>query len=262
MTTSIESFVADLGTSGNKDTIGKALKNFYNNKLPDLTEKDYLPVVIFKTHVSTIINGIAKSISVSDFKNILHNLSGGEEDKVPPISLPFGCFMFNRSGDTLFLNCYYRGSVIDVTFQDRDSKKVVFNIPIPNIIISFTLKKIGDATWQVTHIKYFSTPKSVSQLPDDTFISGLDPEIGVHRLPFPNMYGDGRMCYGGNTMPVRFNNNLRGLDYYYQVLTQSPFNSDLGLLGLTMRYTPRNWFEFLNGKKEFPYELLSKLIND
>ena len=228
--TEVEDFFSLLNSKMGKTDISTALKTFYTTKVASGLSNamssglDVLPVLIYKTHVSTLVNGIPKSISVSDFKSIIHSLSGSEGEDIPPISLPFGCFMFNRTESSLLLNCYYRETIIDLTFNDRDSKKIKYKVPMPNVIISFSLKKIENGVWQINQVKYFSTPKTVSQLPDDKFIQNLDAHTGVYRLPFPNMYGDCRMCYGSNSMPMRFNNNLRGLDYYYQILTQTPFN--------------------------------------
>lgn len=65
------------------------------------------------------------------------------------------------------------------------------------------------------------------------------------------------MCYGRNTMPVRFaEGSLRGFDWYYQYLFESPFNSDLGLYGVSGK-SVNEWFALLaeraaNGQT-FPY---------
>lgn len=257
-----ENFFSLLNT-GNKLDIDKVLKQYYTDfVVPGALKKseEVLPFVLFSTHVTTIVNGVNKSISIADFKNFIDSILGEHEVSIPPIALPFGCFMFNRAGEHLHINCYHKGVIANIKYDTRDSKYVQkkYKIPLPNIIISFSLKKVENGLWQVMSARYFSTPKTVIQLPDNEFINNINADLGVYKLPMSNMYSENNMCFGNNTMPVRFTNNLRGLDYYYQVLTQAPFNSDLGIRGLTQSYTPQNWYEFLNDKTEFPYDLLSK----
>jgi len=261
MTTEFEQLGILLGGKTDRIDVEKALKEFYRQTHPVASSArvEALPVILSKTHVTTLVDGVPKAISISDFKGVINAMTSEDEEKVPPISLPYGCFMFNRSGEHLYLNCYYRGTVSELKFNNRDGKKNKYMVPLPHVIISFTLKKVNDSIWQVMLVKYLSTSKSVSQLPDNIFFNKPQGEHGIHKFPFPNMYSDDKMCYGGNTMPVRFTNNLRGLDYYYQIITQAPFNSDLGVNGLTQSFTPEHWFTHLSGMKEFPYDLLSNI---
>ena len=262
MTIPLDQFLSEINASKGITDISKALRTYYaEDKKRAITYPvvEALPLILYRTHISTIVEGLNKEISIADFKTILNAITNEEEEKVPPIALPYGCFMFNRSGENLYLNCYYRETKGEIKFDQRDAKRLTYIIPIPNIVLSFTLKRAKENIWQVMTVRYFCTPKTVTQLPEDIFITQPKGDQGLHRLPFPNMYTDHKMCYGGNTMPVRFTNNLRGLDYYYQILTQAPFNSDLGINGLTTSYSPKTWFEFLSTCKEFPYELLSKI---
>lgn len=260
-----ENFFNLLNTEGKTD-INKVLKKYYTDfVLPSgapssVNTESALPFVLFKTHMTTIVDGLNKSISIADFRDFINSIVGEEESNVPPIALPFGCFMFNRSGEHLRINCYHKEVVANIVYDTRDSKssKKKYTIPLPNIIISFNLKKVEDGLWQLLTAKYFSTPKTVTQLPDNIFMDNVNSDFGIYKLPISNMYSENKMCFGNNTMPVRFTNNLRGLDYYYQVLTKAPFNADLGINGLTTRYNPQSWYEFLDKKTEFPYELLSK----
>lgn len=253
-------FLSLLSHPSEKKDISGALKQFYGS-LPFAPDTEAIPIILYKTHITTIVDGVNKSISIADFTHMLETLIGESEQSVSPMSLPYGCFMFNRSGENLYLNCYYRETIGEIKFDHCDSKQMKIKIPIPNIILSFSLKKTSNDLWQLMQAKYFATSKTVSQLPENRFISNTKPSEGIHRMPFPNMYTDNKMCYGSNTMPVRFNDNLRGLDYYYQILTQAPFNSDLGINGLTSSCSPKTWFELLSTKTEFPYDLLSKIDN-
>lgn len=250
---------------GDSKSIGEVLEKYYSTKVgTGVWDKlpPVIPAILYPTHVATIINGVSKSISISDFKNILSSVSSGDEGTtVPPMALPFGCFLFNRTGDSLYLNCYYNEVNAKVFFNSGSRCKEEYLIPIPNVIISFILKKVDNTYWQVDQVKYYSTDKSVTQLPEDKFLDLVKPSIGMYKLPMPNMYGDNRMCFGGNTMPVRFTNNLRGLDYYYQILTQAPFNGDLSINGLTSSYSARGWLDYLQDEQKFPYHLLTKSLS-
>jgi hypothetical protein len=69
------------------------------------------------------------------------------------------------------------------------------------------------------------------------------------------------MCYGGNSMPSHFqDNNLQGLNWYYQFLFESPFNNDLGLRSLKEEVVAQDWFKTLEtaakNNEPFPYEKL------
>jgi hypothetical protein len=218
-----------------------------------------IPLVMYKTHVTTILDGVEKMISIADFKNIVDDLTGEVDVVIPPINLPFGCFMFNKKGDNMYLNCYYRGETATIKYDHRGTtrKTEEYKIPMPNIITYFNLKRVDKAQWQVVEAKYFATPKTVTQLPDKALINNTNNKEGIYRMPFSNVYGDNKLCYGDNTMPARLTDNLRGLDYYYQILTLSPFNSDLGVNGVKGFHDPRPWYQHLSALKEFPYDLLT-----
>lgn len=243
----------------NKVDVSKVLKAFYaKEKLSNFGadgEEEVLPIFICSTHVTTIQDGVIKAISFSDFINILNKLESEKDKIITPMGLPYGCFMFSRSGSFMHLNCYYRGVTADIKFQNNAAIEI-HKIPLPNIILSFILEKVNEKLWRVSSVRYFSTNKTVSQLPDDIFINSTNTALGIYKLPFSNMYGDNRMCFGSNTMPARMSNNLRGLDYYYQILTEAPFNSDLGINGLKSSYTPKNWYKHLSTLSEFPYDML------
>ncbi len=256
--TAMEILIQSITTAGKNGTL-EVLKKYQKENSKGIPESSTaVPVILEKTHVTLMSDGITKTISVSDFMSMLESLTETDNKAFSPIGLPFGCFLLSKNADKIYLNCYYKETTAQIQFMaSKDSLKVTkFTIPLPNIVIAYTLKSVGKDLWQVENTLYFATPLSVTQLPDNKFINALDPSKGIYRLPVSNMYGDCRMCYGGNTMPARFSNNLRGLDYYYQILTQAPFNNDLGVVGTTTSYTPNKWFEFLDKKTSFPYELL------
>lgn len=221
---------------------------------------DAFPAIIHTTHVVTYLDGVEKSISLVDFKSIIDEVTKSVAENITPVNLPYGCFMFSRSGDTTHLNCYYPEKIAEIkfdSFEGNTRKLETYKIPMPNMVLSFMLKKTTGDSWGVQQVKYFCTPRTVSQLPDRYIIVKADSDQGVYKLPFSNVYETDMLCYGGNTMPMRFTDNLRGLDYYYQILTISPFNSDLGIKGIGENITPRNWYKHLSTLTKFPYEKLT-----
>ena len=192
-------------------------------------------------------------------QGIIDEITGEVDVHIPPINLPYGCFMFNKQGDHMYLNCYHEERLAEIKYDHREgaiTKKEKYTIPMPNIITYFALKRAEKSLWQVAEAKYFVTPKTVTQLPDKSVINSVNSKEGIFRMPLSNVYGDHKLCYGGNTMPARMTDNLRGLDYYYQILTLSPFNSDLGINGVKGWTSPRSWYQHLATLQKFPYDLL------
>ena len=251
-------FFSSLTVDSNPVEVKTCLERYFKEKiLPShsSSRQPIFPILLQKTHATILVDGMIKSVSVNDFKRIVDSVVDEIDENISPLALPFGCFMFSVSNGNLNINCYYSERKAEIQY-DKGGSIHKYNIPLPNIILSFTLNSIGTGLYQATSIKYFSTDKLVTQLPDNKFIHEPNLDIGVYRLPVSNMYGGNNMCFGRNTMPVRFTNNLRGLDYYYQILTIAPFNSDLGISGLNQSFSPEHWFKHLSKLEKFPYELL------
>lgn len=245
-----------LSKDSSYEEVSSVLEVFYRTSQTGLSLGEIIfPIILHDSYVSILINGVEKDISIENFKRILDSCVGVNADDVSPIALPWGCFIFSKKSDRMQLNCYYPERRMDVTFEDNGKKTLhKFNIPFPNVIIYFDLRLIEDGSWKVINTLYFSTNKPVTAFSSNCFVKEKDTSNGVWGLPVCNMYGDGRMCYGKNIMPIRFTDNLRGLDYYYQVISNSPFNGDLGISSVTGVSTSLKWFEELSKLNSFPYE--------
>jgi hypothetical protein len=215
-------------------------------------------VQIFTDHVKVILNGgVEKAISLNDFRNILNSVIGIHEDqKLEGFNLPSNVFYFAKSGNEIQLSCYYQARKAVIQYYDKKMP-----IVMPNVIISHVLERTGEKIWRVRSSKYFCTDFSVSRLPRD-FINRLDHSNHIFLLPMSNTYDNGNMCYGGNQMISRFSeNNLRGLDWYYQYMFESPFNDDLGVYAIRRSMPPKEWYALLSElakeDKPFPYEKLT-----
>lgn len=201
---------------------------------------------------------VEKRITYEDFHAIVSAVvNHRNEHTMEGFQLPSNCFYFGKSGNEIQLSCYYSERIAEI---QHGSKK--HTIKTPNIIISHQLTKHNSKTWRMeaSRSRYFCTNAKVGNLPK-TFINEVDHSKHVYLMPFPNTYSEGALCFGGNSMPTQFvDNNLRGLDWYYQVLFESPFNNDLGIRALANEPSIEGWFSTLataaKENKPFPYEEL------
>jgi len=219
----------------------------------------HLPIKVYESHVEVpLSDGTTKSVSLNDFHAALSRLINVEEQGIT-ILPPTNCYSITRTTNKLFVGCYYPGRIRNVKFvANRDTGKMVdMAIPFPNIIISHVLdRRNGKYYWEKSN--YYATAKNPSQVPLEP-IKEANPEQHIWALPLSNIYGDGRMCYGGNSLTREFTDNLRGLDWHFALLYNSPYNSDLSIpsLGRNHGMTPLSWFTMLSKLKTFPYEKLT-----
>jgi hypothetical protein len=202
-----------------------------------------------------------KIISTEDFHSALTDSLKGLSQENDAILLPPNCYIISQSKKTISLNCFYPGKRVDITHQVGQTSQR-YNIPFPNVVISQTLNS-DENSWVLSSTKYYCVARDPY---DAEFPSALDLSLApgmVWLMPFPNMYEDARMCFGQNTTPQRFpKDNLRGVGVYYSILTNSPFNNDLGVKSVSDRSfasRPASWFAFLAsmpGDATFPYDQL------
>lgn len=205
--------------------------------------------------VKTIVNGAEKFISLEDFVSILERgLSSQRATQTEQLFLPRGVTYMGRTASSISLNCYHPGGIRNIKYHDNNRPSV-----IPNIIVSHRLSCAGhDMTVEST--RYFCTDLPASRLPR-RLINSVNPEERIYLLPFTNTYAEGNMCYGSNSMPRVFHEgNLRGLDWYYDYMFESPFNDDLGITALARSESPSSWYSQLarlaQTNEPFPYEKL------
>lgn len=239
-------------------TIESELSTLISTNYGSTPTEYYQDIRMFETHVEFTTNNVKKTITLADFKKTLDDQLK-DTTPISNLALPYNTFAIGQNSSELTLSCYYPACVKEVKYLPRGgTKEEKFQIPIPNVLISHKLK--GDLKgWKHQGVKYFATNKTVTQLPENkSYFSAVETRAGIYNTPFPNFYDNGTMCFGNNNMPVQFNNNLRALDYYYQILFVAPFNDDLGLR-LNSRsgvYGVLDWFKKLSELKEFPYDKL------
>lgn len=144
------------------------------------------------------------------------------------------------------------------------SNHIFEKVVVPNIVIGISLTKNGDE-WRVTSATYMATKLGLTQISRGRLATNMLRNGSYTTMPFTNVYNDGRLCYGGNSMPSRVSeDDFRPLAWYYEVLWNSPFNDDLGIYSLRdLGGRFRNyidWFTYLaelaNEGKPFPYDEL------
>lgn len=244
------------------DTSEKEPASIFDTKVKEMSDRNLfkqeliaLPVVMFSDYVEVEVHaGLKKQISYQSFKELI-NKSLNQVEEAPVIKgvlPPSNTIFLSQSSDRLHINVYHPGGNKEMLYH---TDKLV--IAAPNIIIGFTFKKeAGD--WVVRNANYFCTDLPVSKLPKE-FINSVNHELGIYDLPMSNTYGGGSMCYGGNSMPARFKEgNLRGLDWYYRFLWETPFNDDLGVRAIGNAVNVRQWYNALKKRadegKAFPYK--------
>jgi hypothetical protein len=211
------------------------------------------------------VGGITKTVSYEDFINsVLKATNTLSKESKLTLTLPTSAFFIAVGPTELDISCYYREGIKPFQYMG-EGKTEKFDIVVPNIIISHKLKREKN-DWVNTNAYYTVTDSPVNKLPTDVQIIRVDHTKGISLMPFTNSYDSCNMCYGGNKMPARFvDNNLRGLDYYYNFLWESPFSNDLGIsskVNIVKFGSPRQWYHHLRDlakdNKPFPYEHLRR----
>jgi hypothetical protein len=212
-------------------------------------------LMIFDQHVEMeLADGMSKAITLSDFHSVLAGALKVQEEAKGYL-MPTNCYYFAIGINEMQLCCYYPGKIREIIHMSRDESKTnKYKIPFPNIVVSHKLRRTGDKIEWID-AKYLATSKTIGQVPQ-SFLWDANPSDQVWPLPFSNVYDTGKLCYGGNSKPQTFGNNLRGLDWHFAILYTSPFNDDLGIRGTVDSHRPGAWYKILAKHTVFPYELL------
>lgn len=233
--------------------------------IEEFIEIEAQPVLLMRDFVRMEMNNkVFKDISYQDFLSIISEAADVTASKSSiGFQLPSGCFYTSISGDILEISSYYPEAIKPFQYLDSNHNTEKFNIVTPNIIISYKLKRDKNGEWVLQNSFYLVTDLPVNKLPIE-FLKSQSYTKRLFLMPFTNAYADCKMCFGGNRMPVRFPaDNLRGLDYYYSFLWDTPFNNDLGIHDKVRNFTVRDWYYMLRdlakvpGNK-FPYEKLGR----
>lgn len=211
--------------------------------------------------------GYTKLVDYTDFADSFSKFMNKKAPEVKKMSLllPNNVFWLAYSPTQIEISSYYTGGVKKVNYRGNSVDRVT-----PNIIISHVLdSNKGKWTIETGNSFFLATDLSLSML-TKRFYKGPSIANRVYVLPFSNMYDTGAMCTGENQLPRVFENgDLRSLNSYYDMIFNSPFNSDLGVkaLGYNNPYSgnPSDWFAYLaklakEVNPEFPYREIAGFV--
>lgn len=205
---------------------------------------------------------ITKKISIKDFSSVINSLVAQEDQTIANASIryPSSVHSVTRTNTGHIVNLYYPECETEVRHTSAGAKMIY----MPNVMIRVELRDIAGkpGSYSLGSLYWYATDKSRVALPVD-WPTGGSTRDHIWTLPFPNIYGDSRMCTGGNRLPSVIYQDWTVLDMlYYDVLVGSPFNNDLNIPSLSNPVRPGAWIESLNAQwanedtERFPYELL------
>lgn len=128
---------------------------------------------------------------------------------------------------------------------------IVKNYLVPNFLCSIPLKlnetkkaySVGKVRYAITN-----TPREAVKF---TPTSNLHDMVNVcgNRVPLPNFYDDGGMCYGSNQVLVTLNNdgNYRPLEFYLNLITASAFSFDIMPYAYPVRFSAEKFLKRIHG---------------
>lgn len=216
-------------------------------------------------------DGTARRISWKDYVEGFNSAfmsrvaSGAQEETVVAsvtTRMPANCVSMHEQdmGNTLFFTLYYPSARYDLQFNDGGKIKNIESVLLPNIVIIVKLAKNKSTNlWARQSTIYYATPKVWNQIRDMDLIAQESHRDHIWKLPLPNIFSNGGMCYGKNSVPNTFDgSDFRGIDDLHRVIFDSPFNNDLSIPSLSgYSGSKMGWLTKLSKQKVFPYWLLA-----
>lgn len=176
--------------------------------------------------------------------------------------IPLNTFYLQIGQDSVGISMYYPEGIKTTKYRAKKADRLM-----PNIIVSHHLIKSdrssGEGEWKRTDTRIFCTDAPLSRIPSK-HIWNVDHAGHIFKMPFPNTYTDGRVCWGENSIPAYVpKDNLSLLNRAYDTFVESIFNDDLGNPTISSHTIP-GWFDHLQSlaeapadKRKFPYSLMS-----
>ena len=223
--------------------------------------------VLFTEKSALITAGkFEKRISIEDFYLLLgRQITKTTESDGKSFSLPVGCVVFEQKFKKIRLVCFYPETIKEVTYKNGDGSNVTtkaYKIPFPNLLIQVTLKEQDNGDWLGDPPLYYVSSEPLSRIIDSVKTNSVSPQLdNIFIVPFTNFYDNGTMCYGTSNYFSRFSNNdLRGINYYYQVIFDSAFNNHLGIHNINFKGGMKDLLTHLSTLETFPYHLLLRKV--
>lgn len=195
-------------------------------------------------YARVVAGAVTKNVSLSDAAQLLRLAAENdrEEATAQNIVMPSGVHGVKWHSDgSADVVLYYPTRKVTV----RHTNGRNYNVPLPNVILHIKLRKQADGQWMIRDSRWKQTPEGRLSIDMDRLDS-------YQALAMPNMYSDGRMCYGSNSLPGVIYRDWTILDMLYNdILCNSNFNNDLTVPGAEC--SGSSWLNNLDGMDEFPY---------
>lgn len=211
----------------------------------------------------------ARTLSHTNFLKAYQTIFNSkiEEEAIESASvcteLPVSVISMSHTKTHLHLVLYYPEKVVPVIqFDARDDGMIEYkDVCLPNVLIYVYMKKMAksprdDIQYVMENAYYYATDRSPEYIPA-TFLKDRTSAHHIWKLPLPNIYSSGAMCFGDNSIISNYGHNLKPLNSLYQVIYDSPFNNDLSIQSVEESVSCRQWLRTLSRAETFPYEKLS-----
>lgn len=267
-------------------------------------KKEALSSVIYTdgTVRCSLPGGSSKTITLTDYKDLIQiarvetvdEVQDAPEDapnvytmSTPRNLISLGIVTRKDRPKAMRILCLYPESHHKLVWEATkgSNKHKSFHVRYPRILLCHTLSedKTTPGNWVWEDTKYYTAvnPDPAAYLDKPSLFSGGDQSAcNVMRLPFNNAYGDGNLCYGSVSFTRTFRmENLAQLDWMYQLLVESVYNTDLDYSNVVVdldkcvalypelgKYKSRIiglgsawWYGVLEQFETFPYDLLTKI---
>lgn len=226
--------------------------------------RNAIGIVLHQDRAQVNIEGVTKNVDHLTLRDVIsqniQSAQGGQvSTSIVPFQIPTGTFVFGREGNRIEMATYNPGANQKVGFHNGGSRPSEYEIPFPNVVITFVLElKNGKWVVDTSRTVFMCTHLSASQMPNK--IPVVDPSAGFHPLALPNMHSNNLPCYGSASINTAYDNDLRGLHSFFRFLVDVPFNCDLSIPGAHIN-SPREWMNFLRDEAKagrgFPYKHLN-----
>ena len=194
-----------------------------------------------------------KNISVETLIDILNSSKCNEKKVVCLGKMPRGYLATKQMVEkypkiTSKTAIFLEEDVLRITYENQ-----TYEIPIPNIMMIHDVTEQGCVATKLFCLSKDMNQDRVSELLEDNKLPTL------YYWPFSNVSVDGNVCYGSNN--IRKIEKLSDLDILPILFFDSAINNDYYMSGRTalQKKTVRELLDALNGKLEFPYEILMEM---
>lgn len=132
--------------------------------------------------------------------------------------LPAGTRYLGIKGDQTHIAVERPAGVYDISFASRapGPASVVGKANLPAALFLFVLTKANE--------HYFVSNSYVFAMKQNSIMLGID---GLYRYPTPNIFQDGRICWGTNEDAIKNFKSLAALNGAVRRFFTAPFNDDL-----------------------------------